>query len=159
MPGGTISRLYAIGKQQPTRIACDFTADRTFPRSIARVPAGSERAAGIIDSHYGICEARFYRPFHSLGQSELGAMMGFPSAVALPLMGMTSIETNLRSLERQGGNTPAGERPLLTRQKRKPAAAPATLATARYLMPLDPTNSLAVARRASLEQQAVMSDN
>lgn len=42
---------------------------------------------------------------------------------------------------------------------REAAAAPATLATAKYLLPLDPTNSLAVAQRAPLERRAVTPGN
>lgn len=42
---------------------------------------------------------------------------------------------------------------------RKPAATPATLATARYLVPLDPTNHLEVAQRASLGRRAITPGN
>lgn len=39
------------------------------------------------------------------------------------------------------------------------AAAPATLATVRYLVLLDPTNSLVVARRATFERRAITPGN
>lgn len=92
-----ITFVCAIGKQQPTRNACDSTADRTFPRSIARAPASSKRMTGIIDRHRGIWMRVPLSPIPLTGPEWVRRDDGLSISPGVPpLMGMESIKTNLR---------------------------------------------------------------